>query len=115
MYHNQGKVNLSEFNQSENQESFPQRVTNRVEVLKVLSQTILRELSSFEVEEKRNDSDKINLPKEVRNFETDLICCALIKAGGSQRKAAQLLGIKFTTLNSKIKKYGINPNGLVFN
>jgi DNA-binding NtrC family response regulator len=40
---------------------------------------------------------------EVRRFETRLINTALRLSGGSQVKAAQLLKLKATTLNAKMK------------
>jgi DNA-binding NtrC family response regulator len=45
---------------------------------------------------------------EVRRFEILLIERALLHTGGSQVRAASLLGLKTTTLNSKIKGYRIN-------
>jgi transcriptional regulator with GAF, ATPase, and Fis domain len=45
---------------------------------------------------------------EVSRFEIDLIKRALIQTGGHQRRAARLLNLKVTTLNSKIKHYHIN-------
>lgn len=45
--------------------------------------------------------------ENVYRFEIIMIKRALRKAEGNQRKAAQLLGIKATTLNSKIKRYGV--------
>ena len=49
---------------------------------------------------------------EVSRFEIDLIKRALLQTGGHQVQASRLLNLKVTTLNSKIKHYGINPNGL---
>ena len=49
----------------------------------------------------------IDLSEKVREYETKLIKAALLKTGGNQIKAARLLNIKITTLNSKIKRYGI--------
>jgi transcriptional regulator with GAF, ATPase, and Fis domain len=49
---------------------------------------------------------------EVSRFEIDLIKRALLQTGGHQVQAARLLNLKVTTLNSKIKHYGINPTGL---
>lgn len=49
---------------------------------------------------------------EVSRFEIDLIRRALFQTGGHQVQAAKLLNLKVTTLNSKIKHYGINPLGL---
>lgn len=48
-----------------------------------------------------------NLNDEVRRFETDLIERALRQTGGNQKKAARLLGVKHTTLHTKIKRYKI--------
>jgi len=44
---------------------------------------------------------------EVRRFEVDLIRRALEQTGGHQSRAARLLGMNATTLNSKIKTYNI--------
>ena len=49
----------------------------------------------------------INFYEEVRQFEIELINCALRLAGGRQKKAAQLLNLKESTLNTKIKLYNI--------
>jgi transcriptional regulator with GAF, ATPase, and Fis domain len=49
----------------------------------------------------------IDLYQEVRRFEARLIRLALQEAG-SQAGAARLLGVKASTLNEKIKRYGIN-------
>src|SRR3954447_25766889 len=50
----------------------------------------------------------INFYDEVRRFEIDLIRRALEQTGGHQSRAARLLGMNATTLNSKIKTYNIN-------
>jgi DNA-binding NtrC family response regulator len=52
-------------------------------------------------------SEGIDFYNEVQRFETTLIRLALDQTGGHQAKAANLLHIKPTTLNSKIKLYGI--------
>ena len=46
---------------------------------------------------------------EVKRFEIDLIRRALDQTGGHQSRAARLLGLNATTLNSKIKSYNIIP------
>jgi DNA-binding NtrC family response regulator len=51
----------------------------------------------------------INFYDEVRHFEIDLIRRALEQTGGHQSRAARLLGMNATTLNSKIKTYNIDP------
>ena len=55
----------------------------------------------------------MNFYDEVRRFEIDLIRRALDQTGGHQSRAARLLGMNATTLNSKIKTYNINlrPQG----
>src|SRR5918999_1347144 len=50
----------------------------------------------------------INFYEEVRRFEIDLIRRALEQTGGHQSRAARLLGMNATTLNSKIKTYNIS-------
>jgi DNA-binding NtrC family response regulator len=50
----------------------------------------------------------IDFYDEVSRFEIALIRLALGYAAGSQRRAASMLGLKPTTLNSKIKVYGLH-------
>jgi len=52
-------------------------------------------------------SEGIDFYSEVERFESGLIRLALDQTGGHQARAARLLHIKPTTLNSKIKLYGI--------
>jgi len=49
----------------------------------------------------------VNFYDEVKKFEIDLIRRALEQTGGHQSRAARLLGLNATTLNSKIKVYNI--------
>jgi DNA-binding NtrC family response regulator len=51
----------------------------------------------------------VNFYDEVRRFEIALIRRALEQTGGHQSRAARLLGMNATTLNSKIKTYNIDP------
>ena len=46
--------------------------------------------------------------EEVSRFEIDLIKRALLQTGGHQVRAAKLLNLKVTTLNSKIKHFNIS-------
>ena len=90
---------------------------NRVQRLRELADTLLRETErlardkAFTDESNRfqalNFSEGIDFYDEVQRFETGLIRLALDQTGGHQARAAHLLGIKPTTLNSKIKLYGI--------
>lgn len=80
----------------------------RITSLKVLVLTLLTELESLE---NQIDGDgTLNLQEEVHRFEAALIRVALIKTSGRQRRAARLLGSKVTTLNTKIRRYGIDIN-----
>jgi DNA-binding NtrC family response regulator len=85
---------------------------NRLEALKVLSHSLLSEIEALNHDKNRSARVKINLADEVQNYEASLIRCALMRTGGNQRRAARLLSIKVTTLNAKIKRYGISPSGL---
>ncbi|HQU94206.1 MAG TPA: sigma-54 dependent transcriptional regulator, partial [Pyrinomonadaceae bacterium] len=51
----------------------------------------------------------VNFYEEVKRFEVDIIRRALDQTAGHQSRAAQLLGLNATTLNSKIKAYNIIP------
>jgi DNA-binding NtrC family response regulator len=90
---------------------------NRVQRLRELADSLLRETETlardkaFSEESNRwqvmNFSEGVDFYGEVQRFETGLIRLALDQTGGHQARAAQLLKIKPTTLNSKIKLYGI--------
>jgi PAS domain S-box-containing protein len=54
----------------------------------------------------------IDFYDEVSRFESNLIRRALEQTGGNQKRAADLLGIKKTTINAMIHRYGINPHAL---
>ncbi|REJ77460.1 MAG: sigma-54-dependent Fis family transcriptional regulator [Acidobacteria bacterium] len=54
-------------------------------------------------------SNGVTFYDEVKKFEVDLIQRALQQTGGHQSRAARLLGLNATTLNSKIKSYNIIP------
>jgi DNA-binding NtrC family response regulator len=81
-------------------------------LVKELTLALLCELKSLETSEPPMLSDRIDFNGEVRRFEIELIRCALIRTGGHQTRAAQLLGIKLTTLHDKIKRYKIDPRKL---
>jgi DNA-binding NtrC family response regulator len=90
---------------------------NRVQRLLDLASSLLRETESlvrdkaFTEESNRLQSlsvtEGIDFYEEVQRFETGLIRLALDQTHGHQAQAAKLLHIKPTTLNSKIKLYGI--------
>ena len=92
-------------------------VRNRIQRLLDLADSLFRETESlardkaFAEESNRlqtlNLSQGIDFYDEVQRFETGLIRLALDQTRGHQAQAARLLHIKPTTLNSKIKLYGI--------
>lgn len=53
------------------------------------------------------DSSNIPLKEFMGKIEKNIILITLYKASGDQRQAADILGLKYTTLNEKIKKYQI--------
>lgn len=56
--------------------------------------------------ERRSDT-RIGLKTLLESFERNLIARALHESRGSQIKAARFLSLKATTLNQKIKRYGL--------
>jgi two-component system response regulator PilR (NtrC family) len=50
----------------------------------------------------------LNLSEEVERFEKSLLCAALKQCQGRQVKAAELLGIRPTTLSAKLLRYDID-------
>jgi DNA-binding protein Fis len=52
----------------------------------------------------------IDLMAEAQRFERGVIERALELTKGSQKRAAKLLGLNSSTLNTKIKKYGLKAN-----
>jgi transcriptional regulator with GAF, ATPase, and Fis domain len=83
---------------------------NRLNTLREVALTLLREVESFRVSQPATKRS-VRLHEEVRRFEIDLIRSALSRTAGNQTRAAQLLGVKITTLNTKIKRYKIAPVG----
>ena len=83
---------------------------NRLNTLREVALTLLREVESFRVSQPATKRT-VRLHEEVRRFEIDLIRSALSRTAGNQTRAAQLLGVKITTLNTKIKRYKIAPVG----
>lgn len=83
---------------------------NRLNTLREVALTLLREVESLRVSQPATKRS-LRLQDEVRRFEIDLIRSALSRTAGNQTRAAQLLGVKITTLNTKIKRYKILPVG----
>ena len=88
-----------------------QRVVDLADALLSEAETLARDKAFTEEASRLKPLDivgGINFYDEVQRFETHLIHMALSETGGNQAKAARLLGIKATTLNSKIKLFKID-------
>jgi DNA-binding protein Fis len=90
---------------------------DRVQLMVDLAHTLLNEVQTlardkaFSDETNRvqalNLSTSIDLYAELERFEVGIITRVLKETGGNQARAAKLLRINPTTLNYKIKVYGI--------
>jgi transcriptional regulator with GAF, ATPase, and Fis domain len=89
----------------------------QLSALESLASLLLREIEFLKLSEDRTlaflqAEAGINLHEAVQNFEKGLIRSALIRTKGVQKKAAEMLGVKVTTLNVKIKRHNIVFNPL---
>ena len=90
---------------------------HRVQQLTLLAKALASEIESLQAElstdrsreQIRLDDDGIDFYNEVERYEVELIKSALNHCGGNQTQAARLLRMKSTTLNAKMKHYGLNP------
>ena len=91
--------------------------SERLNAIREMAQALTDEAESLEREhalaETSGTAAKLDLKSgidffdEVRRFEIQLITVALKYARGNQAQAARLLGLGTTTLNYKIKAYGL--------
>ena len=86
---------------------------DRIKALREITLSLLTELESLE-SLTATPERSLRLEDEVKRFEIALIRAALVKTKGNQARAALLLGVKHTTLNSKIKRYRIQQAGCEF-
>jgi DNA-binding NtrC family response regulator len=83
----------------------------RINSLKILALSLVREIEGIEDLDAAGTPGVLDLAAEVRRFEAGIIRSALLLTGGRQRRAARLLGMKATTLNTKVKRYQIKSDG----
>ena len=104
--------------QYQNTESTGAEFGHRIQQLTLLArelasevETLRTELANERTPKKRLDfkSEGIDFYDEVERYEIELIKAALNQCDGNQTHAAKLLHMKSTTLNAKMKHYGINP------
>lgn len=84
---------------------------NNIMALKELTLRLVREVQSIGEFNKLSLEGGLDFYNEVTRFEIDLIKRALLQTAGHQGRAARLLNLKVTTLNSKIKHYNICLKG----
>jgi DNA-binding NtrC family response regulator len=92
-------------------------INDRLKKMRDLASALLQESEALEHEGQLAEASStvatltansaIDFFNEVRQFEVRLINRALELAGGNQARAAQLLGLGTTTLNYKVKTYGL--------
>jgi transcriptional regulator with PAS, ATPase and Fis domain len=81
---------------------------SRLEALREIALNLLHEVESLQRAQPPHPDRKLRLQDEVQQFEVDLIRTTLDRTNGNQTRAARLLGVKLTTLNTKIKRYRIS-------
>jgi two-component system response regulator PilR (NtrC family) len=69
----------------------------------------VRRRSLFQLPEFNLPAEGVSFNEVTAGFERRLIKSALDRVGGVQKRAAELLGLKPTTLNEMIKRYEIGP------
>lgn len=80
---------------------------NRLDALRMLLQQVENEIDAIGHTRPELDGP-VDFFQQVEQFEIELIRSALRRTGGHQSRASKLLGLSCTTLNSKIKRYGID-------
>jgi len=93
--------------QAPEQTSGESNVDVRLNTLRETVLQLLDEVESLAISRPVDIKNGARFSDEVRQFEVSLIRTALGRTAGSQTRAARLLGLKPTTLNAKIKRYGI--------
>jgi DNA-binding NtrC family response regulator len=95
------------------------QVENRIQQLVLLARALANEIETIQAEITRDhtrsgpkqielNSEGIDFYQEIERYEIELIRSALDRCKGNQSQAAKLLHMKSTTLNAKMKHYGLN-------
>lgn len=83
--------------------------------LVMLAQALAREIETLKAELTSDQikpidfNEGIDFYDEIARYEIELIRSALNQCDGNQARAAKLLHLKSTTLNAKMKHYGLHP------
>lgn len=79
----------------------------KIDFWREMTAALLNEIKSISFSNQIKLDKGFEFEEEVKNFEIKLISQALKQTKGNQKLAAQLLNIKYTTLNAKIKRYSV--------
>jgi transcriptional regulator with GAF, ATPase, and Fis domain len=85
-------------------------LSGRLRLLRGIAASLSKAVEELEDFQASPLTDQFDFYDEVRRFEISLIRKALRTTSGCQLRAAKLLRLKPTTLNSKIKTYQIYPS-----
>jgi DNA-binding NtrC family response regulator len=85
---------------------------NKLGTLRALAARLMREAESLSEVRSVDIDEGIDFYREVTEFEIGLIKRALVHTHGHQGRAARLLNLKVTTLNSKIKQYKMSVDSI---
>ena len=80
-------------------------LSKALDTLESMREVELQQL--MEIHSQMFPKDGIDFYAMIENYEKSLIHHALRQTKGNQTKAAKLLNLRLTTLNSMIKRYGI--------
>jgi DNA-binding protein Fis len=86
-----------------------------VDQLVMLARALAREIETLKADLTSDQfkpidfNEGIDFYDEIARYEIELIRSALNQCDGNQTRAAKLLHLKSTTLNAKMKHYGLHP------
>ena len=84
-------------------------IAQKLEAINRIASVVLNEIESIEPR-KPGNGEVMDFYEEIQHFEVELIKYALSQTQGNQRRAAKILNIKPTTLNSKLKKFNLSES-----
>ena len=96
---------------SDDQNGERETVAERITSLRHNAFALIKEMRELGSASFTDISNGIDMADEIRRLEIRLIERALEETNGHQVNAARLLGLKVTTLNAKIKRFGLDRNG----